>query len=554
MGKRKSLARLLSILLVASLALAGCGSTETAQQPGNQPSGGDAKPSEPQILTVQIRSEPPSLSPTKAKDSVSDEILNHIMEGLTRLNEKGEPIPAIAEKWDVSDDGLTYTFHLRKDARWSDGQPVTAHDFVYAWRKILDRNSAADYAYLLYYVKNGEAFNQGKAKAENVGVKALDDHTLQVQLEKPAPFFLQLCAFKSLFPIPKHVDEKNPNWHAEASTYVGNGPFVLSEWVHDSKIVLKKNERYYAKDEIKLEQINFLMIEEENTAYQMFETGQLDALEDNSIPTDLTKKLIDEGKAKVLPYFGTYYYVFNTKDKIFSNAKIRKAFALAIDRKTIVETLTQGGQVPALAFVPPGAPGVNGDFREESGTYFKDNDVETAKKLLQEGLKELGLSKMPPIELKYNTNQGHQKIAEAIQQMWKQNLGVEVKLTNEEWKVYLDSIDHGKFQVGRMGWIGDYIDAMTFMDLFVTGGGNNYSKWSNKKYDALIAKAQSTNDQAERVKAMQEAEKILMEEMPIAPIYFYTRQVLEKDYVKGAVRTVLSGRNYTRAWIEGKQP
>ncbi|GAB6934539.1 MAG: peptide ABC transporter substrate-binding protein [Calditerricola sp.] len=552
MGKRKWLASLLSLFLVTSLALAGCGSTETAQQ-GGQSSGGDAKSSEPQILTVQIRSEPPSLSPTKATDSVSGEILNHLMEGLTRLNDKGEPIPGIAEKWEVSNDGLTYTFHLRKDAKWSDGQPVTAHDFVYAWLKLLDPNSAADYAYQLFYLKNGEAYNQGKVKAEDVGVKALDDYTLQVQLEKPTPYFLSLCAYKSLFPIPKHVDEKNPNWHAEASTYVSNGPFVLAEWAHDSKVVLKKNEHYYAKDEIKLEQINFLMINDRNTAYQMFETGQLDALEDNSIPNDLLKQLIDEGKAKVMPYFGTYYYVFNTKDKIFSNAKIRKAFALAIDRQAIVETITQGGQKPALAFVPPGAQGANGDFREEGGTYFKDNDVETAKKLLQEGLTELGLSKLPPVELKYNTDEGHQKIAEAIQQMWKQNLGVEVKLSNQEWKVYLDSIDHGRFQVGRMGWIGDYVDAMTFLDLFVTGGGNNYPKWSNKQYDELIAKAKSSNDQAERAKYMHEAEKILMDEMPIAPIYFYTRQVLEKDYVKGAVRVLLGEPDYTRAWIEGKQ-
>lgn len=549
MGKRKWLASLLSLFLVTSLALAGCGSTETAQQ-GGQSSGGDAKSSEPQVLNLNIHTEPPSLLPTKATDSTSGQVLIHVMEGLTRLGENGEVKPGIAEKWEVSDDGLTYTFHLRKDAKWSDGQPVTAHDFEYAWKKLLDPNSAADYAYQLYYLKNGQEYNEGKAKADDVGVKAFDDHTLQVTLEKPTPYFLSLTAFYALFPIPKHVDEKNPNWHKEASTYVSNGPFVLAEWVHDSKIVLKKNPNYWAANEVKLEQINMAMVNDENTEYQMFETGQLDVA---APPTDLTKQLIDEGKAKVSPYFGTYYLVFNTKDKILSNAKIRKALALAIDRKLLVENVLQGGQVPALGFVPPGAPGVQDDFRKEQGDLFKDNDVETAKKLLQEGLQELGLKKLPPIEYKFNTNQGHQKIAEAIQQMWKQNLGIEVKLSNEEWKVFLDSIDQGKFQVGRMGWIGDYIDAMTFMDLFVTGSGNNYPKWSNKTYDELIEKAKSSNDQAERTKAMQEAEKILIDEMPIAPIYFYTRVYMEKPYVKGAVRNVIMETDFSRAWIEGKQ-
>lgn len=556
MAQRKWTLKLLSFVLVFSLVLAGCGTGgekaggQTGEQAVGQGEEGQGKASgEAQVLNLNINTEPPSLLPTKATDTTSGTVLTHVMEGLTRYGPDGEIIPGIAEKWDISDDGLTYTFHLRQNAKWSDGQPVTAHDFEYAWKKLLDPNSAADYAYQLYYLANGEAYNEGKASADEVGVKAVDDYTLEVKLVSPTPYFLSLTAFYPLFPVPKHVDEANPDWHKEAATYVGNGPFLLAEWNHDSKIVLKKNPDYWAADEVKLETIDMAMVNDENTEYQMYETGQLDVA---APPTDMTKQLIDEGKAKVTPYFGTYYLSFNTQDPILKNAKIRQALSLAIDRKALVDNILQGGQLPALGFVPPGAPGLKGDFREEQGDLYQDHDVEKAKKLLEEGLKDLGLKELPAIEYKYNTNQGHQKIAVAIQQMWKENLGIEVKLRNEEWKVYLDSMNQGKYQVGRMGWIGDYVDAMTFVDLFVTGGGNNYPKWSNAEYDALIKKAKATNDHDERIKAMQEAEKLLIEEMPIAPVYFYTRVYMEKPYVKGAWRNVFTSTDYSRAWIEGK--
>ncbi|PTQ57952.1 MAG: Oligopeptide ABC transporter, periplasmic oligopeptide-binding protein OppA [Candidatus Carbobacillus altaicus] len=531
----RRLSVLLVLVLSLTMVLAGCGTG----------TGGNAASQE---LNLNINTEPPALTPTLATDTTSGTVLTHVMEGLTRYGEGGKTIPGIAESWDVSDDGMKYVFHLR-DAKWSDGQPVTAHDFEYAWKKLLDPNTAADYAYQLFYLKNGEAYNEGNASADDVGVKALDDKTLEVQLESPTPYFDSLTAFYPLFPIPKHVDETNPDWHKDAKTYVSNGPFLMEEWVHDSKIVLKKNPNYWAQNEVKLATITMAMVNDENTEYQMYETGALDVA---TPPTDLTKKLIDEGKAKVEPYFGVYYLTFNTEDPIMKNANIRRALSLAIDRQSLIDNILQGGQLPAMALVPPGAPGVKGDFREEQGDLFKDHDVEQAKKYLEAGLKELSLDKLPPIEYKYNTQAGHQKIAEAIQQMWKNDLGIETKLTNEEWKVYLDSLGQGNYQIGRMGWIGDYLDAMTFIDLFMTGGGNNYPKWSNAEYDALIKEAKSTNDHDTRIKKMQEAEKLLIDEMPIAPIYFYTTVYMEKPYVKGAWRNSFSSTDYSRAWIEGK--
>lgn len=524
----------------------GCQNTPVGKETHQEDSASTAtQPS--QELHVNLRTEPPVLYPALATDTTSGLVLYHVLEGLTRLGENGQVRPGMATSWQVSDDGMTYTFFLRKTAKWSDGQPVTAHDFVYSWLKMLDPKTASNIAYHLYPVKNAKAFNEGKAQAEDVGIRALDDYTLQVTFEHPVPHFLNLTSHQALLPIPKHVDEANPNWYKEAATFVGNGPFQLAEWIHDSHIVPKKNSHYWAKDEVKLDAIHMAMVNDENTEYQMFETGQLDVA---TPPLELTKELLDAGKAKAKPMFATYYLVLNTRDPVLKNPKIRKALALAIDRRALVETVLQGEQIPATGMVPPGAPGLNGDFRAEQGGLLKDGDVEAAKALLQEGLRELGLTKLPPLTYKFNTGQGHQKVAEAIQQMWKQHLGVDIKLANEEWKVYLASLDQGNFQIGRQGWVGEYLDAMTFLDLFVTDGGNNHTGWSNARYDRLIAEAQSTADPAKRIRALQEAEKLLMEEMPIIPIYFYTRVYMEKPHVRGVIRNIIYETDYSRAWLE----
>lgn len=288
-----------------------------------------------------------------------------------------------------------------------------------------------------------------------------------------------------------------------------------------------------------LDRVSFNLSDSNTTVLSMFENNQLDVVDEPLPPTAEIPRLLKEGKLKVHPYLGTYFYEFNTKKAPFDNPKLRKAFALAIDRQALVDTVTKSGEKPATGWVPPGLSDAKdgSDYREVGGAYIKDKDLETAKRLLAEAGYPDGKG-LPPITLLYNTNERHKAIAEAIQEMWKKNLGVDVSLTNQEWKVYLQSRTAGDYQIARAGWIGDYIDPMTFADMMVTGNGNNRSRWSNKEYDAQIAIAKGSMDQTVRMKAMHAAETMLMDEMPILPIYFYTRPVLEKPNVKGIIRGV----------------
>ncbi|MFD1426375.1 peptide ABC transporter substrate-binding protein [Kroppenstedtia sanguinis] len=543
----KGISRGIALLVVCSMAfLAACGGGSSAGK------GGKGKLAEDQEITLgNIPSEPPGLDPMEAKDSVSGDVLSQTMVGLTKMDKKGKPVPGLAEKWDANEDMTQITFHLR-DAQWSNGDPVTAEDFEYAWKRMLDPKNGAVYAYQLFYLKNGEKYNKGEAKSEEVGVKAVDDKTLEVQLEQPTPYFLGLTTFYSLKPVPKKVVEKNKDWASEADSYVCNGPFKVKSWKHDSKIVLEKNDKYYDADKVKLTQINMPFIAEQKTGYQMFQTGDVDSSNSNIVPADLTKKLLDSGEAKGEPQIATYTVEFNTKKKPFNNKKVRKAFSMAIDRKQIVENVLEGGQEPANGWVPWGMPdfAANKDFAEVHGKYIEPTaQADEAKKLLEEGLKEEGLKKMPEMTYLYNTDEGHKKIAEALQQMWKKNLGVNVKLGNVEWKVFIERKTAGDYDFARFGWLPDYIDPMTFMDVYMTDSGNNDPKYSNKKFDGLIEKAKSTADQKVRMQALHEAEDILMDEMPVAPLYWYTRVYMDKDYVKNVYRALDGSVFYEDAYL-----
>ncbi|WP_139489254.1 peptide ABC transporter substrate-binding protein [Brevibacillus dissolubilis] len=535
---KKSVFVLASSVLMLSTALTGCFGKPVSTDANDKPA------SDSQILKLNLHSEPPTADPGLASDTTSGAVARATFDGLTRTTEKGEPINSVAEKIDVSDDGLTYTFHLR-DSQWSNGDPVTAHDFEFAWKRALDPNTISDYAYQLYYIKNGEAFNTKKAKRDDVGVKALDDKTLEVKLENPTPFFLELTAFYTYYPVNKKVVEANPKWATEAATHVGNGPFKMEAWEHKSKLVLVKNDKYWDKDTVKLDRIEFSMVEDENTELSMFESGDLDWAGHplSSLPTDSIPALKDQGKMTTIPIAGTYWYKFNTEQVPFNNVKIRKAFTYAINRQAIIDNITQQEQKPAMGALPESM------LLHPEG-YFKDNDVETAKKLLEEGIKELGLTKLPPITLSYNTSEAHKKIAEAIQDQWKQELGVEVKLENVEWKTYIDKLHAGNYQVGRMGWLGDFNDPINFLELFKDKkGGNNDTNWENPKFKELLNQSALELDKEKRKKILANAEAILMEDMPIAPIYFYTFSYVKKDQVKGVVLDGLGFVDWKWAYV-----
>ncbi|NHM32946.1 ABC transporter substrate-binding protein [Neobacillus terrae] len=538
---KKRLSVFFSMLLVLSMFLTACGGFNKEDKASNESTKkGDSKKSDvPQEMRVNINSEPFSLNPGLANDATSGGVLLQTFEGLTRIDKDGKPQPAMAEKITHSDDLKTYTFKLR-DAKWTNGDPVTAEDFVYAWKWALDPKNESQYAYQLYYVKGAQAINEGKAGADTLGIKAVDDKTLEVQLENPTPYFLELTAFYTYFPVNHTVAAKNPKWYAEAGAdYVSNGPFKMTGWSHQDKITLEKNDQYWDKDSVKLTKVEMYMINDPNTELSMFDNGELDWAGSpfGTLPTDALKQLKDDGKLNVKPIAGTYWFKFNTEKPPLNNVNIRKALSYAINRQAIVDNITQGGQIPAMAAVPPSM------IKENKKGYYKDNDVEKAKEYLKKGLEELGLKDakdLPPITVSYNTSEAHQKIAQAIQDMWKSNLGIDVKLDNAEWKVYIDKLHKGDYMVGRMGWLGDFNDPINFLELFRDkNGGNNDTKWENPEFKQLLADSAKESDASKRLDILKKAEAIFMDEMPVAPIYFYTNVWVKKDNLKDVVTSGL---------------
>lgn len=548
MKSKKLLVLGFAILFVLSVLFSGCSKQQTTPSENTS----QAKSQDEQVLNVNLGEEPPMLDPQKSTDAVSFEILNATLEGLVRLNKEGkvEKGSGLAKDWEISPDGLKYTFHLR-DAKWSDGTPITAYDFEYAWKRALAPETASQYAYMLYYLKNGEAYNSGKAKAEDVGVKALDDKTLEVTLEKPAPQFLGLTSFITYLPAQKAAVEKyGDKYGSSPDTMVYSGPFMVKEWNHEQNMVLVKNPNYWDKDNVKLEKINMDMVKDDNTVIQNYEAGQYDAI---GVPGQYIDKYKNDPNFHQMAMAITWYLQFNNKSKIFSNVNMRKAFTYAVDRKAFVDNILKNGSIPALSFVPPGIPGEKDEFRKEGGDFFKDNDVATAKELLAKGMKELGITQLPKIKFVGGDSDAAKKHTQALQEFWNKNLGVSVDIVNVAFKVRLDMMDKGDYDIVYAGWGADYNDPMTFMDLWVTGGGNNTAFYSNPKYDELIKKANSTNDNSVRMQAMHEAEKILMEDMPIGPLYFAGRAYLQRPYVKDWVRFPVGVDNEWKwTYIEGK--
>ena len=559
--KRKSLLLILTLIVVLGTVLAGCGgktdkneaSTGTGTE---QTTDSDAaKVSKGGTFRMNLHAEPPSLDPAQAQDNTSGTVLNAIFAGLAEVDKDGKAVPAAAESW--KEEGNKITFTLRKDGKWSNGDPVTAHDFEYAWKHVLDPKTqpAPPYAYQLFYLKNAESYNQGKGDAASVGVKALDDYTLEVELENPTPYFVSLTSFYTYMPVHKSA-QTNPKWAADASTIISNGAFKMTAWQHNGSIELTKNENYFATDKVNFDKVQMAMIDASATELSMYQTNQLDysGAPTGELPTDqipvLKKSLPDE--LKIQGIASIYYYVFNNTVEPFDNAKIRKAFAMSIDRQQIVDKVTLGGQIPAYGFVSPGIMGENKPFREEhSDAEYIKPDVAEAKKLLEEGMKEKGYTTLPQITLIHNQGDGHKKIAQAITDMWKQNLGVTVKVESQEWGVFLKNRTNGNYQIARSGWGADYSDPMTFLDMWVTKAGNNDAKFSNAEYDKLIKEAKASSDQKVRMDNFAKAEKILMgDNTAVLPIYYYTSVGLIKPNLKGLFHDFNGSIHFNNAYFE----
>ena len=546
---KKSLGQKISMGLLVALTmstLAGCG--------GKTPAKEATKTKEEQSLVYNLEAEPDSIDPTLLTTVGGMTIANQVFEGLMRLDDTNKPVEAAAEKVDFDAANPTkYVFHIRKNAKWSDGKALTAKDFEYSWKRVLNPKTASDYANQLYYLKNGQAYNAGKAKAEDVGVKALDDNTLEVNLEVPTPYFLQLCALSTLMPVREDIVEKDPEkWTLDPKTYIGNGPFKLTAWTHDASMEYVKNDNYWNKSQVKLDKMKFVMIVQTTSALAAFETGEVDYLDD--LPSNDIPKLISDKKATSVPYIGNYYISLNNKLKGLDNSKVRKALSLAINRPLLIDAVWKDPRKPATGWIPYGISDSDSSkqFRAVGGDFYDPKgDVAEAKKLLAEAGYPDGKG-FPVLEYAYNKNETHAKVAQAVQDMWKKNLGITVKLTEVDWKVFVPQRKSGNYQISRDGWIGDYMDPMTFMDILVSTDGNNDPKYNNPKYDELVLGAKKEKDPVKRMQMIHDAEKIMMEDMPLIPIAFYVSNVACKTYVKG-VRKIPTGMMYfDRAYIEGK--
>jgi oligopeptide transport system substrate-binding protein len=522
---------LLALLAALMLVLAACGFGGGDDSDKDSSDGGD-KTSSDKTLNLSVTSEPPSLNPQLATDSTSGAIIKNVFEGLTRVDNKGEVQNAVAEDVQVSDDQLTYTFKLR-DTKWTNGDPVVAGDFAYAWKFALDPKNASEYASILYPIKGAQAFNEGKGKEEDLGIKVVDDKTLEVTLENPTPYFLELTAFYTYMPVNEKVVSGEKNWAAEAGDkYVTNGPFTLAEWKHNDSITMKKNADYWDADNVALSTVNVKMVESEATANRMFDSGDLDYLGSpyQVVSLDKMNTYKDQGILKSQPYAAVYEYKLNTTEGPTKNVNIRKALAMSIDREGLIKNVLKGGQTPAMADVPVAIEGYEND-----NNLFEGNNVDEAKKYLEKGMKELGIkdAKDLKIGISINTSEAHAAVAQFIQEGWKKNLGIESTIDNSEWQVYLDKVSALDYQVARMGWIADYNDAYTFLERYDTAkNGNNDTGWENKEYKSLLEKAVKETDEAKRTTYLKDAQKVLADEMPVIPIYFYSNEYVAKDYVK----------------------
>ena len=537
---RYSKVMLVVATLLAALSLVGCN-----DQPNNVTAGNLSG-----TLHWGNGTEPQSLDPHIATGVPEHHIISALMEGLVfKDKETLEPRPGVAKSWDISEDGRVYTFYLRDNARWSNGDTHNAHDYVWSWWRALQPGLGNLYAYMYFPIENAKAYYDGEIDDfAEVGVKALDDFTLEVRLANPTPYFLQLLDHYSTFPVHQATvekfgtaDQRGTRWTYEGNI-VGNGAFQLKEWKINRRITVERNPYYWNAENVGLNQIVFYPTENVTTEERMFRAGQLHY---SGVPSDkiATYKETNNPALRIQPYLGTYFYRLNVNTPHLKDKRVRQALGMTIDRQLLISQITKGGQIPAYSITPPGTMG----YYPESDLKF---DPETAKRLMAEAGYANGEG-FPTTEILYNTSEGHRKIAVAIQQMWKEHLNIDVTLLNQEWKVYLDTVSGRNYQIARAGWIGDYVDPNNFLDMFICEGGNNRTNWCNADYDQLILEqGPSAKSHNARLTIFKRAEKMLMDDMPVIPIYIYTSNNLVHPSVKNFTNNILNQANYREIYLE----
>ena len=579
----------------------------------------------PADFTFANGTEVKSLDPAIVTGAPENRMINALFEGLTRWHpETLEPIPGVAESWNISDDGLQYTFHLRPEARWSDGSPVTAEDFHYSLRRFLSPRTAAEYAYQAWYIKNARRYSRGGSGVEpgdpvevelnlppdavnslrgelvrgelvrveevgedqrefvvrvdgeevcyapvedsdavaepppgkrwcrqvlldfsEVGIAVLDERTLRFTLESPTPFFLNLVGFYPLFPVNRRCVETygSPDWTLPGNI-VGNGPFTPEFRRLRDRTRLRRSETYWGRENVRLEVVDVLAIENITTALNLYMTGNVDWIIE--APPTALRELINANPPRddinPQPILVSYFYLLNTQKKPLDDLRVRRALSLAVDREEITTKILAAGEQPALSLVPPGIEGYTPQLAEP------ENPDEARRLLAEAGYPE-GKG-FPRIDILYNTHEAHRTIAELIRKQWQRELGITVRTRNEEWGTYLSSQRQGRYDVCRKGWVGDYADPNTFLDMFVTGGEQNNTGWGNPEYDNLIAAAARETDPEKRMAIFRSAERILMDELPILPVYYYVSKNLVKPHVRGFYNNVQDFHPLWSIWID----
>ena len=470
--------------------------------------------------------EPETIDPAKARGVNENLIVSNMFEGLTEIPlGAGDPVPGVAERWDVSEDGLTYTFHLRKDAKWSNGEAVTAEDFRYSWLRVLDPATASPYADMLFPIKGAEALYRGEGgDPSTVGIEVVDPYTLRVTLAYVAPYFLQLCTFYTYLPVHRATIEAHGERWTRPDNIVTNGPYVLREWQFNQKLAAEQNPHYWDRDQLAMKRWEAIPIQENTTMVTVYQSGGIDWSGAVDLPAIQHGVLSRRPDYHEDPYLGVYFYRYNVTHDVLADNRVRQALALAVDRDAIVKVIKMG-ITPATTQVPP----MPGYVSAESDIRF---DPAAAKALLAEAGYPGGKG-FPRFQLLYNTQENHKRIAEMVQQMWDRHLGLKVDLENQEWKVYLKSQQALSYDVSRSGWIGDYLDPMTFLGMWAEGNGNNNTGWADREYDGLLERARYEGNAEARLALLREAEAILLQRGPVLPIYHYARAYLLNPAVEG---------------------
>lgn len=547
--------KLISLVLAVALCLSlvACGSTETATNIENLATAAEtqADVTEPteaetaQELTFVLSDEPDGIDPTVTNNSFAMYVLTSCFEGLVTYDSTGSIVGGCAESWDVSDDGLVYTFHLRDNLKWSDGSDLTASDFVYSFQRVLTPSTTAQYYSMLAdYIVGAQEYYDGTGTAEELGVKALDAQTLEITLKQPTSFFIDLVSMWCYDPVQEATITANGDrWTASAETYVGNGPFKMEEIKLGEGYVLVKNENYWNAENVKLEKLTFRFVLDTATALTAYESGEVDGI--RSIPTaDYARLKASNAGVQTVSNYGTVYYNINCSVAPYDNVLVRKALNLAIDRQSIIDNVVQVDATPAYSFLAPGYSVDGVDITEDRGTFglSATADVEAAQAALAEAGYPNGEG-FPTLKLSYYSNDTVKKVVEAMAEMFKTNLNIDVEISSNDWAIYYSSVQSGDYEVGAMGWSADYLNPMSFLPLFKTGDSTNNAFYSNSEYDELVNAVMQETDPAAAAKLTLEADAIVSNDYACIPLYYKTNDYLMKDYVKG-VYMVASGNMY----------